>query len=84
MTGRGQGRAGGDADADAYFDLQEVLGWAVDFFEALLAGVGHGLHFGGVWVVGWEPAMVLRVACAATVPIIGEDSRRSQSFAYFW
>lgn len=82
--GQDGARFGGDADADAYFDLQEVLGWAVDFFEALLAGVRHGLHLGGVeWWGGGSLRWLLRVACAATVPIepanIGEDSRRSQS-----
>lgn len=54
--GRGEGMG------KAYFDLEEVLGWAVDFFEALLAGVGHGLHLGGGgWVVGWKFATMMRI-----------------------
>jgi hypothetical protein len=28
----------------AYLDLEEVLWWAIDLFEALLARVWHGLH----------------------------------------
>ncbi len=31
-----------------YFYLEEVLWWAVDLFEALLARIRHGLH-GGQW-----------------------------------
>lgn len=54
--GEGQ-RGGGDEGRggdERYFDFEEVFGWAVDLFEALLAGVGHGLHLSG-WrgVVGW-------------------------------
>lgn len=35
--GRGHG-------SSSHLNLQKVLGWPVDLFEALLARVGHGLH----------------------------------------
>lgn len=64
---RGGGQAGWECGGMAgrggivYFDLEEVLWWAVDFFEALLAGVGHCLHFGGGGVVaGWGFGEMLR------------------------
>lgn len=47
----GEKRGGTIAD----FYLEEVLWWAVYFFEALLTGIRHGLH-----VAGWG-AMMMRL-----------------------
>lgn len=47
MTDGGWGR-GGRGKEGVYFDFEEVFGRAVDFFEALLASIGHCLHGGGL------------------------------------
>ena len=46
-----------------YLDFKEVLGRAVDFFEGLGAGLGHGLHDGwwtGLWVPSGGIVVVVR------------------------
>lgn len=35
------------AQVEGYLYLEKVLRWSIDFFEGLLASVGHCLHFGG-------------------------------------
>jgi hypothetical protein len=47
VWGREGGRKGGDGRVEGdvmYLYLEEVLGWAVDLLEALLARIWHGLH----------------------------------------
>ena len=43
-VGKGDVRVG-----EGYFYFKEILGRAVDLFEALLTGIGHGLHVGQYW-----------------------------------
>jgi hypothetical protein len=43
---RFRGPRSGGRRRGAYFYFEEVLWWAVDLLEALLAGIGHGLHTG--------------------------------------
>ncbi len=46
---------GWELGINTYLNLEKVLGWSIDLFEALLTGVRDGLHRDGIGGRGWSP-----------------------------